>query len=80
MSTQEFLLFDFADLRWLVIACLHCHTEVSIDAKQTETAIPSQCPSCLQTYDVTLRQNLDSYRKLYGSAQWKIRIAKTAIA
>ena len=76
MSIQEILLLDFTDLHWLVISCPDCHTEVSIDAKETTTAIPSQCPSCNKRYEDTLRQNLDTYRRLYASARWKIRVAK----
>jgi hypothetical protein len=76
MSIQEILLLDFAELRWLVISCPDCHTEVSIDAQETATAIPAQCPSCHRHYDGTLTRNLDIYRQLYGSAKWKVRIVK----
>jgi hypothetical protein len=76
MSIQEILLFDFSELRWLVISCVACHTEVAIDAGETTTAVPSQCPSCHKVYEDALRQNLDSYRRLYASAQWKVRVAK----
>jgi len=74
MSIEENLLLDFTELRWLVISCPDCRTEVAIDASETKTAVPSQCPSCHKTYDISLRQDLDTYRHLYASAKWRVRI------
>lgn len=77
MSIEENLLLDFSELRWIVIACPDCSTEVTIDAGDTKTAIPSQCPSCHRLCENALRQNLAAYRALYASAQFKIRVART---
>jgi len=76
MSIEENLLLDFSELRWLVISCTDCHTEVSIDAAETSTAIPSQCPSCNRSYEGSVRQNLDTFRRLYATARWKVRVVK----
>lgn len=67
MATTNTLMVDFADLRYLVISCPNCKTEVVLDAADAARLDrTSHCPTCVDSgYEDSFLKAVGDFRAAY---------------
>lgn len=72
LSMKKHMQLSIADLRWLVIACAKCQTEVTLDVSlklspesDRDSLTPSRCPSCETPY-ASIVAHVDKFREAYA--------------
>ena len=69
MAITKTALIDFADLRYLVISCPNCKTEIIMDICDERATLEemSCCPTCIDSggYERSFRQAVESYRSAW---------------
>src|SRR5206468_3276707 len=69
--THKEYVFDFEDLKLISVVCKGkngaCGAEVIVDISDAENKVPTQCPSCGQTFDAMFNSALGSFQSAYNN-------------